>query len=246
VDDLRIGRALRALRHRLDWRQQDLGDAAGVSQDVVSLAERGLISRMQVDTVRALARAVGAELAVGLRWRGGDLDRLLDEGHATVVGGTARLLEESGWHTELEVTFAVYRESGSIDVVGWEARTATLLIVEVKTELTSIEETLRRHDVKARLGARVVEERFGWKPRAVARLLVLPDFSTPRRRVGRHDALLRRAYPLRGTALRSWLRDPAGSPGGLLFLPMSPTTGGRGRQHPVSRKRIRRPRSVGS
>lgn len=241
MDDVRIGRALRALRHRRDWRQEDLGDAADVSQDEVSLAERGLIGRMQVDTLRALARAVGAGLAVGLRWRGGDLDRLLDEGHASVVGGAAGLLQRCGWHTELEVTFAVYRESGSIDLVGWHPGTATLLIVEVKTELTSVEETLRRHDTKVRLAARVVGDRFGWNPRAVARLLVLPDLSTPRRRVRRHEEVLRRAYPLRGTGVRSWLLSPTGSPGSLLFLPPSPTTGDRGRQRPVSRKRIRRP-----
>ena len=67
------------------------------------------------------------------------------------------------------MTFAVYRESGSIDLVGWHPGTATLLIVEVKTELTSVEETLRRHDTKVRLAARVVGDRFGWNPRAVAR-----------------------------------------------------------------------------
>ncbi|MBF8290766.1 MAG: hypothetical protein HW391_1734, partial [Chloroflexi bacterium] len=127
------------------------------------------------------------------------------------------------------------------DLVGWHPASSTLLVVEVKSELVSIEETLRRHDVKARLGPRIVAERFGWAPRAVARLLVLPDESTPRRRVRRHDAVLLRAYPLRGGSVRSWLRAPVGTPGGLLFLPLSVTTRDRASPRPVNRKRIRPP-----
>ena len=89
-----------------------------------------------------------------------------------------------------------------------------LLVIEVKTELTSVEETLRRHDAKVRLAAGVVEERFGWRPRRLGRLLILPDASTPRRHVRRHDAVLHAAYPTRGARLRTWLRSRMGpSPG---------------------------------
>lgn len=241
MDGLRIGRSLRALRHRRHWRQADVGEAAGCSQDEVSLAERGHIGRMPVETVEAIAEALGADLVMFIRWRGGDLDRLLDEGHAAILGAAASLLERLGWLVHSEVTFAVYGERGSIDLVAWHPATSTLLIVEVKTELVSIEATLRSQDVKARLAAQVVKERFGWTARSIARLLVLPDASTPRRQVRRHDAVLARAFPVRGPAVRSWLRAPTGPAGLLLFLAPSPTTGDRGRQRPVSRKRVRRP-----
>ena len=95
----------------------------------------------------------------------------------------------------------MYGERGSIDLVAWHAASATLLVIEVKTALTS-KETLRRHDVKVRPAAGVVAERFGWKARRVARLLVLPGGSTARAQVRRHDAVLRSALPLRGPALR--------------------------------------------
>ena len=91
-------------------------------------------------------------------------------------------------------------------------------MIEVKTELTSIEETLRRHDQKTRLASAIAEKRFGWQARSVGRLLVLPDESTARRRVRRYDGLLRRTYPLRGRALRAWLRGPSGAAAGVFFL----------------------------
>jgi hypothetical protein len=162
----------------------------------------------------------------------------MDEGHATLVGAVVARLDSLGWETRPEVSFSVYGKRGSIDVVAWHAASGTLLVIEVKTELVSIEETLRRHDVKVRLAAGVVAERFGWKARRVARLLVLPDGSTARAQVRRNDAVLRAALPVRGPALRTWLRTPSGSVEGLAFVPF--TRGERGSRPPAARKRIRR------
>jgi transcriptional regulator with XRE-family HTH domain len=238
MDDVQLGARFRALRHRLGWRQADVGERAGLSQDVVSLVEVGRIADVSVRALRRHALALGGELRVELWFRGGDLDRLMDEGHAALVGAVAAVLGSMGWETRPEVSFAVFGERGSIDVVAWHAVSRTLLVVEVKTRLTSIEETLRRHDAKARLAAQVVAERFGWRPVRVARLLVLPDDTTARRHVRRHEAVLGSAYPLRGRELRAWLRAPAGSVAGLAFLP--PTKEGRALRGPVSRRRISR------
>jgi hypothetical protein len=191
-----------------------------------------------VSALRRQAAALGGELRIELLFRAGELDRLMDEGHATLLGSVAVRLEALGWETRPEVSFAVYGERGSIDIVAWHAPSGTLLVIEVKTELVSLEETLRRHDVKVRLAARVVEERFGWRPRAVARLLVLPDGTTARAQVRRHDAVLHVALPTRGPALRTWLRSPSGSVAGLAFVPF--TRGARGSRPPAARKRIRR------
>jgi transcriptional regulator with XRE-family HTH domain len=240
MEDARLGRRFRALRHRLGWRQRDVGDRAGISQDVVSLTELGRIEDVSVRALRRHARALGAELRLELWFRAGELDRLMDEGHAALVGAIAVRLESLGWEVRPEVSFAVYAERGSIDLVAWHAASRTLLVIEVKTELTSIEETLRRHDAKARLAAAVVAERFGWKPVRVARLLVLPDGTTPRRQVARHADVLRAAYPLRGRVLRAWLREPSGSIAGLAFLP--PTNQDRATRPVTSRRRISRPR----
>jgi len=240
MDDLRVGRVLRALRHRLGWRQIDVANAADLTQDDISRGERG---RMRdVGKLRRHAAALDADVVVTVRWRGGEIDRLLDEGHAAIAGWVVRMLAELGWEVQAEVTFAVRGERGSIDVLAWHASSRTLLVVEMKTELTSLEETLRRHDAKQRLAAGVAADRFGWdRPSAVCRLLVVPALTTPRRHVARHAAVLNLAYRLRGDDARRWLRSPDGAPSLLLFAPV--TRGVRGRRDAVSRRRVRRTRS---
>jgi hypothetical protein len=202
------------------------------------LVERGRLASIPLRTLERVAVALEADLGISVRWRGGDLDRLLDEGHATLVARAAGVVERAGWAILPEVTFAIYGDRGSIDLLGWHAPSSALLVVEVKTELASIEETLRTHDMKVRVAPRVAWERAGWRPRTVARLLVLPDTSTARRRVARHAAVLARRYPLGGSAARARLREPGGEAGLRLFL--APTIGARGRCGSVSRRRVRR------
>lgn len=187
---------------------------------------------------------LGGDLRLTLRWRGGDLDRLLDEGHAALMGRAAAMLEKAGWSTRPEVTFANYADRGSIDLLAWHRDSSTVLVVEIKTELTSIEETLRTHDMKTRNALKIARERADWEARTAARMLVLPDSSTARRRAARHEPVLRRAYPLTGVAARAWLQAPSGASGLLIFLPF--TNVARGRCGPVSRRRVRATRAPGS
>jgi hypothetical protein len=86
-----------------------------------------------------------------------------------------------------------------------------MLVVEVKSELTSIEATLRKLDEKVRL-AGVLARDPGWRAERSARLIVLPATTTARRAVVRHGAVLDVAAPLRGRGLSS-LAQPARRPG---------------------------------
>ena len=128
------------------------------------------------------------------------------------------MLQALGWEVRAEVSYSVYGERGSIDILGWHEASRALLVVEVKTELVSIEETIRKHDQKTRLAANVAAQQLGWEPRTTSRLLAFPDWSTPRRRVARHGGVLDVAYPIRGAAMRSWLRSPERDAAGLLFI----------------------------
>ena len=164
MDDVRTGSRVRALRQRLGWRQVDLAAKAGVSQDVVSRIERGRFEGMPLRDLRRVVAALEAELVVAVRWRGGDLDRLMDEGHAHLVGRALDTLRAAGWEVRAEVSFSVYGERGSIDILTWHPPTRSLLVIEVKTAIVSIEETVRKHDQKTRLASRVGAESFGWRP----------------------------------------------------------------------------------
>ena len=238
MNPIRVGRIVRTLRRRLGWRQADLARRARVSQQTVSLIETGQLRRVSIATLERVLMELEAELDVAVRWRGGELDRLLDEAHATVSGSLAAYLDARGWIVRVETTYALGRDRGSIDVLAFHAEAGSLVVGEVKVDFTSAEATLRRHDEKVRLARVIARERFGWLARSVSRLLVLPESTTSRRRVERHDALLSRAYPHRGHRLTRWLRDPAGQIAGLLFLPPTKDLGGR--RTLTSRRRIRR------
>jgi transcriptional regulator with XRE-family HTH domain len=92
VDDAKIGRSLRVLRRRRGWRQVDLASKADISQGCVSLIERGHVSSLSIKTVRAVFAAVDAGFEGHVAWRGGDLDRVLDEDHARLVSSLAETL----------------------------------------------------------------------------------------------------------------------------------------------------------
>lgn len=223
MDDIRAGRLLRALRRRAHLTQKALGALVGLSQQEISLLELGRLDTVQTKTIRAAFRGVGASADWEIRWRGGAIDRLLDERHAALAGAVTQLLTPLGWQVIPELTYNEFGDRGSIDLVAWHAATSTLLIIEIKTELTSIEQTCRKHDEKVRLAPKLVRERYGWRPQSVARLLVLPDHRTARRQVDRADTILASIYPVRGWALRRWIGEPSARGDGLLFLGV-PTT----------------------
>jgi transcriptional regulator with XRE-family HTH domain len=218
MDDVRIGRVLRQLRHRKRWRQRDLAAAAGVSQSAISLIERGHLTTLSIRAVRGVFAAVDARFEGAVTWRGGLVDRLLDEGHARLVGAFASELAALGWEIHVEISFAEFGERGSIDIVALRRADSIALIVEIKTALIAIDDTIRRLDVKARLAPKIVFDRFGWRPSIVARLLVIEEGATARRRVTEHHGVLGAAFPDRGRPVRAWLRRPVGGLSGLRFF----------------------------
>jgi transcriptional regulator with XRE-family HTH domain len=241
VDDQRVGRVVRALRRRLSWRQDDLANSADCSQGMVSLIERGHLGRVSLPVLRRVIAALDASLVLEVRWRAGALERLLDEDHAALVAVVVQLLGSCGWDARVEVTYSEYGERGSYDILAWHAPARILLVIEVKTHLPSAEATLRKLDEKTRLAAKVALERFDWQPAAVARLLVMPESSTLRRRVGRHSGVFMRTFPVRGTAVRGWIHRPTGAISGLWFLSLSSRASRIQRRG--GRERIRRPKS---
>jgi hypothetical protein len=70
------------------------------------------------------------------RWRGGDLDRLVNARHAALHEAVGRTLSEvAGREYAPEVSFSVYGERGIIDILAWHGASRALLVIELKTEI---------------------------------------------------------------------------------------------------------------
>ena len=238
MDSIRLGLALRALRIRLGWRQIDLARRTGLSQSTISAIERGHIGSVSLATLERVAAALGARLDVSVRWRGEQLDRLLDEAHANLVEAVVRPLPGWGWEVSVEVSFAVAGERGSIDVLAFHPSSRCLLVIEVKSVVPDSQATLHVLDRKVRL-ARGIGAGRGWDASTVGRLLIVGEGSTARRRITRLDATYRSALPDRGPVVRRWLRRPVGPLAGLLFLPYISDGGVRRSTTGVTRVRAR-------
>lgn len=217
-----IERAIRTLRRHRRWTQSALASHAGVSREMVSRIERGDVTGMTIGSLDRVAQALGATLGVELRWRGAGLDRLLDSAHARLQQDFARWLTSIGWVVHVEVSFNHYGDRGRVDIVALHPTLRNVLVVEIKSALGDIQETVGRLDVKARLG-RVIAAELGWNQvAAVVPVLVISDSRAVRRLVAEHEALFHR-YGLRGRGATSWLRRSAGiPPAGLLWLAPSP------------------------
>jgi transcriptional regulator with XRE-family HTH domain len=222
VDDQQLGAIARAVRRARRMRQMDVAAAAGISQVTVSRFERGHLSALSLQTIRAILTVLEIRLSQAPTWRGSGLERLLDEDHATLVAAVTRILEGRGWTVLVEVTYSRYGERGSIDVLAVRRDIRAILVVEVKTELVSVEQVIRRLDAKVRLAPHIAAERLGWRPAAVGRLLVLPESTTERRRWARHSVVLARSFPVSGgRAVREWLgRPPTASRQSGFFHPV--------------------------
>jgi transcriptional regulator with XRE-family HTH domain len=241
MDMVRFGRGIRALRERRRWRQVDLAAQARASQSIVSRVERGLGGRLTVEMLDRVAHALGSRVDVRLSWQGEGLDRLLDQDHARLAEVVTRLLRDAGWEVRTEVTFWVRGERGSVDVLGWHEASRIVLVIEIKSVVPDVQATLSTLDRKGRLGADIAAT-VGWRPKTVAKLLVIDASRTSRRRVAAHAATFEAALPHRFTQVRRYLEDPRGeslrgeSLRGLIFVSGSPGTPVRHRQPSPDRR----------
>jgi transcriptional regulator with XRE-family HTH domain len=246
MDDMRIGQIVRALRHRVGWRQADLAAKAGLSDSLISSVEHGRLDGVSFGLLRRIFGALGVALRLDLGWRGAELDRLLDADHASLGEQWKRHLEHDGWLVRVELSFNVYGERGRIDLLAFHPVYGVLLVIEIKTRIADLQGLLGPLDIKVRHAAQVARQ-FGWKPNRVVRCLVLAEDRTNRRRVAQHASLLS-AFTIRGRSALAWLRKPEAAVEGVLVFSKLPYS----RQHGVrraGRQRVRLPRtdaSVGS
>jgi transcriptional regulator with XRE-family HTH domain len=186
--DEKNGRILRMLRIKKSWRQVDVAEAAGLSRTAISRHELGLLDDANVGAVRLHAAALGLRAELVLIGRGGDLAKMTDEEHAAIVEHTAAALTEHGWLVDAETSFNHYGDRGRFDLLAFHPATGRLLVVEVKTELTDLQDLLGVLDVKERLAKRVAAE-HGWAATSVSTLLAVAGTDLARKTVAAHPAL---------------------------------------------------------
>ena len=209
-----------------------------MSRQVVSRLEQGDLNGVTIRAVGRVVQALDATAELVVRWRGEQLDRLIDADHARVVEHTTALLGALGWATRVEVSFNHFGDRGRVDVLGFHADSLTLLVVEAKTNIGDTQDTHGRLDVKARLGP-ILAETVGWPPpKLVVPALVIAESRAARRVIAVHAGMFAR-FTFRGRPALAWLRRPtSGTPSGLLWFVNLPNSRGAGVK---KRVRLRRP-----
>ena len=230
---MRAGKVLRIVRRRRGLTQANLAAMAGVAQQTVSLLERGKADGSTLRTIKKVAAPLGITVDLVLRWKGPELDRLVDARHAMLVRAVVSRLGPD-WQVVVEYTFNHYGDRGSVDVLAWHAGARMVLLVEVKTELDSLEAVLRSMDVKTRVVPALLARDRGWRGQLGGSVLVLPDDSASRRAVARLSPVFDVALPGRTMMVRQWLRKPVGPLRGIWFLADTP-----------ARRVVRNPGSAG-
>jgi len=190
-------------------RQADAATAAKVARSWVSRVERGHPGGLPIDRLQAIAHVLEIRVELVASWNGGEAARIVNERHSRMHELVAtRLSGLSGWVFEAEVTFSLWGERGTTDILAWHAASRTLLVIELKTEIPDPAGLLAQVDRYARLSPTIGRGR-AWDVARVATWVLVAESATNRRQLARHRTMLRNAFPLDGRVLGAWLRDPA-------------------------------------
>ena len=173
---------------------------------------------LSFEAVDAVASVLDVTLFIDARWNSGDVDRLIDRVHARLVERVVRALRRDGWEVLVEYGFNHYGDRGSVDVLAWHAESRTLLIVEVKSRLTDLQAMFTSFARKLRIVPGLVLRERDWDARYIGRLVVMPGTSANRTVVASHPETFATLFPERMPSIRTWLRRPDRSMGGVWFV----------------------------
>jgi transcriptional regulator with XRE-family HTH domain len=193
---VRFADLCRTTRVRLDISQQELADAVGISRGYLANIELAR-ANPTIDLVARLATALGLELSLDGRpptflreRRSGDLV------HARCLTHAHDRLETAGWRLAREVEVSDGRVHGWVDLLAFDPRTGTLLVIEIKTRLDDIGAVERHLGWYARrVGPACVA--LGWTPKATARWLLVLASTEVDDAIHGARAALARAFPSR-------------------------------------------------
>ena len=205
---LTLARACRDGRLSIGLTQRALAAKVGVARSYIAAIERGR-ANPSLDVVVRVAAALGLELALDFRSPIiiGDR-RQRDAVHARCSGYADRRLRAAGWETEAEVAIVDGRWRGWIDLLAFDRRTGTLIVIEIKTVIDDFG-ALERQVGWYERSARGVARRNGWQPRSIVTWLLVLSTVQNERALTQNVDVIDRAFPIRATSMEQLLDDPA-------------------------------------
>lgn len=211
ADPLRttFARLCRDTRISLDLSQRELAVAAGVSHGYVAELEGG-----RANPSLAVVERIGEVLGLRLELASTppivmEPVRQRDLVHARCSAYVDRRFRAAGWLTRREVEVVHGRWHGWIDLLAFDPRTRTLVLVEVKTRLDDVgsaERQLAWYERHLPEQAR----RAGWRPIRTSSWLLLLASDEVESAVRANRAALDIAFPDRARTMRTVVQpDPA-------------------------------------
>jgi transcriptional regulator with XRE-family HTH domain len=204
--------------------QQQLAAEVGLARGYIATLESGR-ANPSLGVVTRVAKALDMEVDLVIRAPiviDGPTQR--DLVHARCSGYVDRRLRAAGFVTAREIEIVHARSHGWIDLLAFDHRTSTLVIIEIKTrldDLGAVERQIGWYERSAFAAAR----RLGWRPaRSVSWLVVLA--STEAEAVIRSNrAVIDEAFPIRAPAVTAWMTDRVGAPPtGRVLAMIDPTS----------------------
>ena len=186
----------RDTRIGLDVTQQQLADATGVTRGYIAMVEGG-----RANPSLAVVERIGGALGLELRLVGQapiimGRDRQRDLVHARCSGYVERRMRKASLAVAREVELVHGRVHGWVDLLAFDARTGTLVIVEIKTRLDDLGVIERQLGWYERRAFHVARE-LGWEARRLSAWLVLLASDEVDAAIRDNRDALRMAFPMR-------------------------------------------------
>lgn len=186
----------RDTRIGLDVTQQQLADAAGVTRGYIAMVEGG-----RANPSLALVERIGAALGLEIRLVGQPpiitgRERQRDLVHTRCSGYVGRRLRKASLAVAREVELVHGRVHGWIDLLAFDPRTGTLVIVEIKTRVDDLGALERQLGWYERRAFHVARE-LGWEPRRLSAWLLLLASDEVDAALRDNREALRTAFPMR-------------------------------------------------
>jgi transcriptional regulator with XRE-family HTH domain len=186
--------ACRSVRISLDLTQEQVASRAGISRAYYSKVERGR-ETPSLALIERIADALGLRLSLAVQppvIHGEPVSR--DVVHARCSAYIGRRLRGAGWVVVREVLIEAGHHRGWIDLLAFDPRSGTVLVIECKTRLDDVGAVERQIAWYERVAWNVATDQ-GWQVRRVVSWLVVLASEEVEATVKSHRDLLAEAFP---------------------------------------------------